>query len=122
MSDINLTKVAEPTTPGANTSTLYVDTVDRRLKQKDDLGVVSTMAGGFDRNALCNGGFDINQRIAAALTNIPGASATARVFTADRWGFTVGNTTTPQYQQVDAIAAPETGLQARFYARYTHCR
>ncbi len=73
----------------------------------------------WDRdNFLINGNFSVNQRLAAALTNIPGASATARIYTADRWGFTTGNITTPQYQWVDTITTPEANLNARYYVRY----
>jgi hypothetical protein len=97
---------------------VYEDTVDRRLKTKDDLGVVSVLAVGYEKNLIINGGFNFIQRCAAALTNITGPSTTNRVFSADRWGFTVGNTTTPQFQQVDTNGALETGITARYYARY----
>jgi hypothetical protein len=97
---------------------LYADSADNRLKVLDATGVTTDLKLGGDRNFVTNGGFSVNQRIAAALTNVAGASATGRVFTADHWGLTVGNTTTPQYQQVDAIAATEAGLRARYYARY----
>lgn len=119
MSRVRLTRVATPSTPATDKVELYIDTADRRLKSIDDLGVVSTMTpSGLERNFLSNGGFDINQRLAAALTNVPGPSATARVYTADRWGLTVGNVATPQFQQVDTIAAPEAGITARYYARH----
>lgn len=119
MSRLRFTKVAEPTTPAANKSEVYVDTTTRRLTQKDDLGIVSVLSGvDLDKNIISNGGFDFIQRCAAALTNITGPSTTNRVYSADRWGFTVGNATTPQFQQVDTSGAPETGITGRFYARY----
>jgi hypothetical protein len=118
MSRIRLTKVAQPATPSANKSELFVDTNDRRLKQIDDLGVVSVFAAGYEKNMLINGGFDFCQRAAVALNNITSPSATNRVFSADRWGFTVGNTTTPQFEQVDTIAGIESGITARYYGRY----
>jgi len=118
MSRIRFTKITQPSTPAANLSEVYVDTADRRLKQIDDLGVVSQLAAGFEKNLLINGGFDFVQRAAVALTNITSPSATNRIYSADRWGFTVGNVTTPQFEQVDTIAAFETGLNARYYGRY----
>lgn len=118
MSNLNLTKVATPNTPAANENYLFVDTADRRLKQLDDLGVITTLGSVFDKNVLCNGGFDVIQRAAAALTNITSPSTTNRVYSADRWGFTVGNATTPQFQQVDTLGAPETGIVARYYGLY----
>lgn len=118
MSRLKFTKVAAPATPSANKSELFVDTNDRRTKQIDDTGVITTFGSVFDKNLVCNGGFDIIQRCAAALTNITGPSTTNRVYSADRWGFTVGNATTPQFQQVDTIAAFETGITARYYGLY----
>lgn len=118
MSDLTFTKVATPSAPAANKVTLYVDTADRRIKTIDDLGVVSSPVAGYEKNILINGGFDFIQRCAAALTNITGPSATNRIYSADRWGFTVGNVTTPQFQQVDTSGAAEAGLNARYYARY----
>lgn len=120
MSRVRFTKVAVPATPAANKSEAFVDTADRRLKQIDDLGTVNVLTpDGMDKNYLDNGGFAVCQRLAVANTAIPSPSATVRVLTADRWGHTTGNVTTPQYQQVDTIAATETGLQARFYGKYT---
>lgn len=107
-----------PNKPATGKMMMYYDS-DYRWKMIDEFGTISILTpDGLDRNVLYNGGFTINQRLAAALTNIPSPSTSARVFTADRWGFTTGNITTPQYQQVDTIAAPESGITARYYARY----
>jgi hypothetical protein len=122
MSKLTVTKVAAPATPAANKSSFYVDTADRRAKQIDDNGLISTLnnAGSLDQNILNNGGFSIQQRVAAAATNILGVSATtAAGVVADRWRVTVGNVTTPQWTQVDAGAAPETGLLNRYYGKIT---
>lgn len=118
MSRINLTKVAQPATPASNQSEIFVDTNDRRLKTIDDLGVVCSLVSQFDKNIIMNGGFDFCQRAAVALTNITSPSATNRVYSADRWGFTVDNIATPQFQQVDTSGAYETNLTARYYGRY----
>jgi hypothetical protein len=118
MSRLRFNTVATPSSPGTGKVEIYVGT-DGRLRSIDQYGVVSIITpDGLDRNVLMNGGFAINQRLAAALTNIPSPSATARVFTGDRWGFTTGNITTPQYQQVDTIAGVETGITSRYYARF----
>lgn len=119
MADITLAKVAEPSTPATNDSALFVDTSTRRFSQKDDNGVVTVFSGrDLDKNILINGGFDFIQRCAAALTNITSPSTTNRVYSADRWGFTVGNATTPQFQQVDTSGSPETNITTRYYARF----
>ncbi len=110
--------VAAPSAPPSTKNIMFVDTVDGRYKQIDANGVISIFSGRFDRNVLMNGGFDIIQRVAAALTNIPSPSSTNRIYTADRWAYTVGNTTTPQFQQVDTLGAIETGLTARYYGLY----
>jgi hypothetical protein len=118
MSYATLNTGAAPSTPASGKVSLYADSADNRVKIVDASGVTTDLKLGGDRNFVTNGGFSINQRIAAALTNVAGASTTARIFTADHWGLTVGNATTPQYQQVDTIAATEAGLRARYYARY----
>ncbi len=125
MSRLRFTKVAQPSTPAANKSEIYVDTADRRLKQIDDLGTVNVLTpDGTDcGNYLYNGGCDVNQRITAALTTLSATnggapSATARVATIDRWMMTCQTISAPQAQWVDTIAAPETGITARYYVRF----
>jgi hypothetical protein len=118
MSRLRFTKIAQPAAPGANMSELYIDQADLRLKQIDNSGVVTVLGAGFEKNILTNGGFEFCQRAAVALTNITSPSTTNRIYSADRWGFTVGNATTPQFQQVDTNAAYEAGITARYYGRY----
>lgn len=122
MSDLTLTRVAEPSTPAADKLVVFVDTADRRIKTKDDNGVVSVLSetGPRDINILTNGGFAIQQRVAVAATAIPSVSTTTRAGqVADRWGVTTGNVTTTQWTQTDARSSPEAGLVAPYYGRIT---
>jgi hypothetical protein len=122
MSRIIFTRDAAPATPAADKLNLYVDTADRNLKTIDDNGVITNLAenGVRNINLIINGGFTIQQRVATAATNIPAVSTTTRAGqVADRWAVTVGNVTTPQWTQVDTSAAPETGLNNRYYGRIT---
>jgi len=120
VSRLVLTKGAAPATPATNKSTVYVDTNDRRLKQLDDNGVLSDLTNAETANIVTNGGFTIQQRVAAASTPIPSVSLTSRAGqVADRWAVTVGNVTTPSWAQIDTSAAPETGLLNRYYGKIT---
>jgi hypothetical protein len=119
---LTLTKRAAPTTPATNKSSIYVDTSDRRAKQIDDNGVISNLNnnGVTGANRLTNGSFIIQQRVAVASTAIPLVSTTTRAGrVADRWAVTTGNATTTSWQQVDTMAAVETGLETRFYGKIT---
>jgi hypothetical protein len=119
MSFINLTKVAAPSTPSANSNELYVDTTDRKLKQLDDNGVISILPhdGLHDRNILTNGGFNIQQRLATAATDIVGISTTTRGgVVADCWSVTATSAAAGgKWAQIDTAGTQETGLQARYY-------
>jgi hypothetical protein len=118
---IKYVKEAVPSAPAATKLTAFYDTADLRHKVIDEFGNIVQLynMGWTDKNIICNGEFSLIQRLGtAALANVVGPSATARIYSADRWGLTVGNTTTPQFEQVDTIAAPETGLKARYYGRY----
>jgi hypothetical protein len=67
-------------------------------------------------NALINGGYDIAQRqVLTTLTTYSNTSG--RTFGADRWGMTNQNASV-QFAAVDTNAAPETGLQARYFGRF----
>lgn len=44
-SGLTLTETSEPSTPGANSLILYVDSGDGTLKQKDDTGTVTVVGG-----------------------------------------------------------------------------
>lgn len=109
-----------PATPSAGTVVLYPDTADKRYKQIDENGVVSSLptSGEKDSNVLINGGFTIQQRVALAATAIPAVSTTTRAGqVVDRWAVTVGNVTTPLWERVDASV--ETGLLNHHYGRIT---
>lgn len=117
-----MTKQAVPSTPATDKSEIYVDTNDLRLKQIDSNGVISVFNndGLMDRNILTNPGFYIQQRVATASTAIPSVSTTTRAGqVADRWAVTTGNATSTLWAQVEAGAAPETGLLAKYYGRIT---
>ena len=118
MSRLRFTKTTQPGTPATNKTELFIDTTTRRASAIDDTGVVSVLMNNIKPNLLINGDFTFCQRAAVALTNITSPSATNRIYSADRWGFTSGNVTTPQFQQVDTSGSPETGITARYYARY----
>jgi hypothetical protein len=118
MSFLTVTKTAAPSTPATNKSSIYVDTVTRRASQIDDTGAISTLtcSGLRDRNILTNGGFLIQQRFAAASTAIAGISTTTRAGqVSDTWAVTASVASNLNWQQVDAGAAPETGLLSRYY-------
>jgi len=123
MSRMVFTRGAAPSTPAADKSAIYVDTADRRLKQLDDNGVISILgnSGPKEMNVVMNGGFSVQQKVAVASTAISGVSATTRAgVVADRWSVTVGNVTTPSWQQVDSsTAAIESGLESRYYGKIT---
>lgn len=126
--DLLETSPAKVTTKGDLTPATAANALARLAVGNDDQVLIADAAqstgmkwsdkADSNYNLLINGGFGVLQRLATALTTIPGASATVRIYTADRWGFTVGNVTTPKFQQVDTIAAPETGLGARYYGKY----
>lgn len=118
MSRFILTKTAAPSTPAANKSAIFVDTADRRLKQIDDNGVISTLTedGSKDRNILTNGGLRIQQRVATASTAIPAISTTTRAGqVADRWAVTTSVASNLNWAQIDSSGAVETNLLARYY-------
>lgn len=122
MSRLVLTKTAAPATPSANKSAIYIDTADRRAKVIDDNGLTSILNndGLQDRNIVTNGGMAVQQRVAIASTAIPSISTTTRAGqVADRWAVTVGNTTTCSWAQIDTAAAPESGLESRYYGKIT---
>lgn len=118
MSRITFTKSAAPSTPAANKATLYVDTADRKLKMVDDNAVTSILNndGLQDRNIITNGGFNIQQRVAAASTAIAGISTTTRAgVVADRWAVTTSVASNLNWAQIDTANTPETGLVSRYY-------
>lgn len=118
MSKINLTRVAAPSTPAANTAEVYIDTADRRAKVIDDNGVISTLNNDGLKNLslVMNGGFRIQQRVATASAAIAGVTTTTRGGqVADRWAVTTSVATNLNWAQVDSSGAVETGLLARFY-------
>jgi hypothetical protein len=118
MSFIKLNLNAEPATPAANKVAIWFDTTLKRMRLKDQTGVKRDLspAGLENQNLLINGGFQIAQRqVPGTLTSY--ALTTGRTFAADRYGMTI-QTSSLQYARVDTNAAPESGLQARFYGQF----
>jgi hypothetical protein len=119
VSRLRLNKVGTPATPAADKVELYVDTDTERLMMIDDTGQVIRITddGLRGRNLLVNAELDYAQRQApASLTTY--SNTTGRAYGADRWGVTNENASI-QYQRTDTSAAPETGLQARFYGNWS---
>lgn len=124
MAELDLTNIAASSinTPAAGVTAVFVDSADKRIKVKDENGVISTLTpdGLGGRNVLVNGGFNVQQRVATTSTAIPSISTTTRAGqVADRWAVTVGNTTTCSWAQIDSSAANETNLLARYYGKIT---
>lgn len=112
------TRQAAPATPSSNKSAIYIDTADRKTKQIDDIGVISTFNndGLKEQNRLVNGGMLIQQRVATAATAIPSISTTTRAgLVADGWSVTTSVASNLAWAQIDTSAAPENGLVARYY-------
>lgn len=106
-----------PSTPASGKIALYADGNDKRLHIIDDAGIISAVSQSpVKRNLLINGGFAFAQRqVPTTLTTY--SNTTGRAYSADRWGGTNENASF-QFQDVDAIAAPETNLVSRFYGRF----
>lgn len=119
MSFLNFTKVSEPPTPSSNTTEIYRDTVDNRMKAKNDLGIIDILSdtGMKSRpNPITNGGFIIQQRVATASTVIAGISTTTRGgVVADCWSITSSVASNLNWAQIDTAGAPETNLESRYY-------
>jgi len=113
-----MTKGATPTTPATNKAEVFVDTNDRKVKAIDDNGVISTLVndGLKEQNIIVNGGFNIQQKVATASTAITGISTTTRAgVVADAWSVTASVASNLNWAQIDTGAAPETGLDSRYY-------
>lgn len=118
MSRLRLNKVAEPATPAAGKIEIYDDTVDNKVKTKDEYGVVSVLApdGWRDRPLIYNSGFQFAQR-QVPTTATTYSSIGGRVYSADRWAISNENASV-NYQQTDTSGAKETGLGYRYYGRF----
>lgn len=119
MSRIRLVKVAVPAAPAADKVEVFVDTDTERPRMIDDTGTVVNLTDDGLRgwNAIINGELDYAQRQApGSLTTY--SNTTGRTYGADRWGVTNENASV-QYQRIDTSAAPETGLQSRYYGTWS---
>src|SRR5574339_99930 len=114
-------KLVTQTEPGS-VATGYVDIYSdsndsRRPKMKDEKGIVSDLSNTDRTDLIRNSGFWFAQRqVPGTLTTLV-SSASGRNPSADGWGVTVGAADI-QYQRVDTSAAPETGLQNKYYGTY----
>jgi hypothetical protein len=116
VSYLNRIKGAAPATPAAGKTTQYVD-ASGLTHELNDTGVDNILTGMWRNNYLRNSGFWFAQRQnPAALTTY--SSATNRLISADGWGITCENASA-QYIRTDTNAAPEAGLQSRFYGQFT---
>jgi hypothetical protein len=119
MSRLRMNKVVAPAAPAAGKVDMYADSGKRgQLRAKDgDSGLETDVQGPqWAFNNVINGGFLFAQR------QVPGTLTTysqtaARAYAADRWGMSNENASI-QYQQVDTIAAVETGIQNRYYGKF----
>jgi hypothetical protein len=112
------TKTAVPSAPATNKVTVFIDTADRKLKTIDENGVISILNndGLQDRNIITNGGFQIQQRVAAASTAIPGVTTSTRAGqVADRWAVTTSVASNLNWAQIDTNGAQDAALQSRYY-------
>lgn len=118
MAELDLTAIAAASiaTPSSGMVAVFADNADRKLKTKDDQGVVSLLVNnGRDRSLLTNGGFIIQQRVATASTLIPAMTTSTRAGqVADRWAVTTSVATNLNWAQIDTQNSPETPA-ARYY-------
>ncbi len=104
-----------PTAPAVGKVEQYTDSADRRSKTIDEKGVISTLVD----NELYN--WFINPQCRFAQRQAPGTLTTysvvgGRIYAGDM--IFVGNeNASVQWQRIDTAAAPETGLQARYYGK-----
>lgn len=113
---LTLAKGAAPSTPSSGNGSLFLDT-EGRAKVLDATGVLKTLSDSARFNWLRNSGFWFAQRQApGTLTTY--STTTGRAFTADGWAVTNENASV-QYIRTDTQAAPESGLQGRFYGTYS---
>lgn len=118
MGRIILATETTPATPSAGNVTVFADTNDDgKVKSVTSSGQVYTLnMSGFDKNLLINGGFDFWQRTTPGTGFTIGGSATVRAYGPDRWAG-LASAANVTVQRVDTQAAPETGLNARYYCR-----
>lgn len=116
MSNVKVHEVADPSAPSSGTKTVFASTADGRLKYIDSYGLVRTITNiEWSRNLLANPSFGFAQRqVPATLTTY--SQTASRAYAADRW-FLCNENASVQFQQVDSIAAVETGLYARYYGK-----
>jgi hypothetical protein len=118
MSRIRFTKVATPSAPAADKVEVFVATADRRVKQIDEFGNVSSLSndGWKDKNIIINGDFGIAQRqVVTTLTSY--AANTNRTYGPDRWGQSV-QTSSCQFAAIDTNTSPETNMLSRYYGKW----
>jgi len=107
-----------PSAPSNDQATAFCDSADKRWKQIDQNGVVSTFPndGMKNRNIITNGGFTIQQKVATASTAIAAVSTTTRAgVVADCWSVTTSVASNLNWAQIDVNGAQDTGLQSRHY-------
>ncbi len=116
MSYLELEESAAPSTPAAGLGSTYLST-SGELRTLNDQGIDANLSNRTRDNWIRNAGFWFAQRQApGTLTTY--SSVGGRAITADGWGVSNENASV-QYIRTDAIAAPETGLENRYYGNFT---
>ena len=120
MAELDLTNIAAASisTPASGVTAVFVDT-DKRLKTKDDAGIISVITpnGLQARNIITNSGMNIQQRVLTNSTNITGMTTSTRAgVVADRWTVTTSVASNLSWAQIDTLTSGvETNLLARYY-------
>lgn len=116
MSYVTLNQGAAPPTPASGKSAFFVGS-DRRPAMVSDHGIQTSLDTLDGLNFLRNSGFWFAQRqVPGTLTTY--SSTAGRAFTADGWAVTNENASA-QFRRVDTNAAPESGLQSRYFGEFT---
>lgn len=116
-SELVFTPETTPSAPSGSTVALFADTNDNsRLKLQHPNGAIDIISETNRYNYLVNGGFDFIQRWPTALTTNTQTTPGNRYINHDNWSG-VFQTASCQAARIDAIAAAETGLSARYYAQ-----
>ena len=114
-SDLQYTAEAQPNAPAGSTVIDYVDSADNnRRKAIHASGTVDILSETNRYNYLVSGGFDFIQRWPTALTTNTQTTQGTRYLMHDQWSL-VSQTASCQVARIDTIAAPETGITARYY-------
>src|SRR5689334_7086920 len=111
MSQLIQQNQSAPNTPTSGNTTIYVDSVSKKLSTLDDIGKVTNYGDFRMCNYLMNGGLGIAQRQAPATLT----TYAANTYSADRWKTYVENASY-QYARQDGLS--ETGLTSQYFGAF----